>query len=44
MYKRQVAVIADVRDECRIDRVFEEYKPDVVFHAAAHKHLSLIHI
>lgn len=37
-----VAVIADIRDEHRIDRVFEEYKPDVVFHAAAHKHVPLM--
>jgi FlaA1/EpsC-like NDP-sugar epimerase len=37
-----VAVIADVRDEHRIDRVFEEYKPEVVFHAAAHKHVPLM--
>ena len=37
-----VAVIADVRDEHRIDRVFEQYKPDVVFHAAAHKHVPLM--
>lgn len=36
------AVIADVRDERRIDRVFEQYKPDVVFHAAAHKHVPLM--
>ena len=40
--QRTVAVIADVRDEHRIDRVFEEYKPDVVFHAAAHKHVPLM--
>jgi len=37
-----VAVIADVRDEHRIGRVFEQYKPDVVFHAAAHKHVPLM--
>jgi len=40
--QRTVAVIADIRDEHRIDRVFEEYKPDVVFHAAAHKHVPLM--
>lgn len=37
-----VAVIVDVRDEHRIDRVFEQYRPDVVFHAAAHKHVPLM--
>ncbi len=40
--QRTVAVIADVRDEHRIDWVFEEYRPDVVFHAAAHKHVPLM--
>ncbi len=40
--QRTAAVIADVRDEHRIDWVFEEYRPDVVFHAAAHKHVPLM--
>ena len=42
--QRTVAVIADVRDEHRIDWVFEEYRPDVVFHAAAHKHVPLMEV
>lgn len=37
-----VAVIADVRDSERIDEVFAIYRPDVVFHAAAHKHVPLM--
>jgi FlaA1/EpsC-like NDP-sugar epimerase len=37
-----VAVIADIRNEDRINKVFEGYKPDVVFHAAAHKHVPLM--
>ncbi|MGI6519038.1 MAG: polysaccharide biosynthesis protein [Bacillota bacterium] len=36
------AVIADVRDAERIEKVFEKYRPDVVFHAAAHKHVPLM--
>jgi FlaA1/EpsC-like NDP-sugar epimerase len=36
------AVIADVRDVERMDQVFRTYKPDVVFHAAAHKHVWLM--
>lgn len=36
------SVIADVRDKNRIDQVFCEYKPEVVFHAAAHKHVPLM--
>ncbi len=35
-------VVADIRDRERIDQVFADVKPDVVFHAAAHKHLPLL--
>jgi len=35
-------VIADVRDEARINRVFERFQPFAVFHAAAHKHVPLM--
>lgn len=35
-------VIADIRDRERITRVFNAVKPDVVFHAAAHKHVPLM--
>jgi FlaA1/EpsC-like NDP-sugar epimerase len=31
--------IADIRDRGRITRLFQKYKPGVVFHAAAHKHV-----
>jgi len=34
--------IADVRDYPRILRIFQRYKPSVVFHAAAHKHVPLM--
>lgn len=37
-----VPVIADVRDGARLQQVFAEYKPQVVFHAAAHKHVPLM--
>lgn len=36
------AMIASVRDEGKIDRVFQEHKPDIVYHAAAHKHVPLM--
>lgn len=36
------AVIADIRDAERINRTFETYRPSVVFHAAAHKHVPLM--
>ena len=35
-------IIADIRDETRIRQVFRAARPDVVFHAAAHKHLPLL--
>jgi len=34
--------LADVRDEPRIRAVFARYRPDVVFHAAAHKHVPIL--
>lgn len=37
-----VTLIASVRDKTRIDAIFEEYKPNIVFHAAAHKHVPLM--
>jgi FlaA1/EpsC-like NDP-sugar epimerase len=37
-----VPVIADVRDAARMDRIFGTYRPQAVFHAAAHKHVSLM--
>jgi FlaA1/EpsC-like NDP-sugar epimerase len=35
-------VVADIRDQQRLDEVFAEHKPQVVFHAAALKHLPLL--
>ncbi len=35
-------VIADIRDRARIGQVFAAVRPQVVFHAAAHKHLPLL--
>lgn len=35
-------VIADIRDRPRIEQIFRDLKPEVVFHAAAHKHLPLL--
>ena len=34
--------IASIRDFKRLNKIFEEYKPYVVFHAAAHKHVPLM--
>ena len=35
-------LIASVRDYDRIDMIFAKYRPDVVYHAAAHKHVPLM--
>ena len=36
------SVVADIRDERRIDWLFSRFRPQVVFHAAAHKHVPLM--
>lgn len=36
------AVVASVRDKDRLEEVFKEYKPEIVFHVAAHKHVPLM--
>ena len=40
--KRIVPIIASVRDTERMAGVYDRYKPQVVFHAAAHKHVPLM--
>lgn len=37
-----VTLIGSVRDSKRLDQLFNDYKPDIVFHAAAHKHVPLM--
>jgi FlaA1/EpsC-like NDP-sugar epimerase len=37
-----VVLIGSVRDSRKLDYVFSKYKPDVVYHAAAHKHVPLM--
>ena len=37
-----VVLVGSIRDSRRINAVFETYKPDVVYHAAAHKHVPLM--
>ena len=38
----QETLIASVRDKKRIEDIFETYHPDIVYHAAAHKHVPLM--
>ena len=37
-------IIGSVRDYDRLEKVFEEFKPDIVYHAAAHKHVPLMEV
>ena len=39
-----IPIIADIRDVDRIQGVFESFRPQVVFHAAAHKHVPLMEV
>lgn len=36
------ALVASVRNTLRMDKIFETYRPDIVYHAAAHKHVPLM--
>ncbi|MFI1743940.1 polysaccharide biosynthesis protein [Thalassobellus sediminis] len=36
------AIVADIRDGLRMDNIFQEHKPTMVFHAAAYKHVPLM--
>ena len=38
----QTMIVADVRDRPRLDAIFARYQPQIVFHAAAHKHVPLM--
>lgn len=35
-------LIGSVRNTSRVDKIFEQYRPDIVYHAAAHKHVPLM--
>lgn len=37
-----VTLIGSVRDSRRLDMIFDKYRPDIVYHAAAHKHVPLM--
>lgn len=37
-----VVLIGSVRDEKRIESIFEQYRPEIIYHAAAHKHVPLM--
>ena len=35
-------MIADIRDRKKMDKIFKRFKPEVVFHAAAYKHVPMM--
>ncbi|MBM3177869.1 MAG: polysaccharide biosynthesis protein [Bacteroidetes bacterium] len=39
---RLVYLLADVTDKGRMESIFEEFKPEVIYHAAAYKHLPMM--
>lgn len=41
-YFSAIPVICDIKNKKKIDYIFEKYKPEIVIHAAAHKHLGLM--
>ena len=43
-YLDLVVLIGSVRDAARMNSVFEQYRPELVFHAAAHKHVPLMEV
>ena len=36
------AIVGSIRDYARLEKVFEKYHPEIIFHAAAHKHVPLM--
>lgn len=37
-----IPIVGDIRDKNRMSNIFQEYRPDMVFHAAAYKHVPLM--
>jgi FlaA1/EpsC-like NDP-sugar epimerase len=37
-----VCALADIRDKARVQQVFDTHRPEIVFHAAAHKHVPIL--
>ncbi|MGC8866323.1 MAG: polysaccharide biosynthesis protein [Bacteroidales bacterium] len=42
LFNRVVFLVASVKDKYRMQQVFDKYKPNVVFHAAAYKHVPMM--
>ena len=39
-----ISFIGDIRDGVRMEKLFSKYNPDIIFHAAAHKHVDLMEL
>ena len=39
-----IPIITDVQDKEKIDYIFNSFRPDIVFHAAAHKHVPMMEL
>jgi FlaA1/EpsC-like NDP-sugar epimerase len=37
-----IAILADITNEIRLKKIFDKYRPDIVFHAAAYKHVPMM--
>lgn len=40
--KRIKPLVVDILDKARMQRIFEEFRPEIIFHAAAHKHVPMM--
>lgn len=38
------ALVADITDECRMEYIFQQHRPEIVFHAAAYKHVPIMEL
>ena len=38
-----ISILASIKDEKRIDKIFEDLVPDIIYHTAAYKHVSIVH-
>jgi FlaA1/EpsC-like NDP-sugar epimerase len=43
-FHRSIPIVTDIRDNASIKAVFKKYKPEIVFHAAAYKHVPLMQL
>lgn len=41
---RVVPVVCDIKNAAKVERIFNQYKPDIVLHAAAYKHVPLMEV